>query len=213
VSLSTNGGYLAVGADTDASNVGAVNVYISSGPGTWTLQTTTKLTGTGGSGSPTFGSAIAISGDSTTLVVGAPKDTLNNGRFYIYIRSGTIWTQQQAISGTGTELLGSSAAISQNGSIIVVGAPQSSSNLGITCIYNGNGITWSNYACITGTGSTGTTPKQGTSIAMNPSATTIISCGVTDNTAIGACWIFTYIGSTVNFSNEKLTRQKTNVSS
>jgi len=203
VSLSSNGNYLAVGSYQDASGVGAVNVYTSSGSGTWTLQTTTKLVGTGGTGAGEQGFSVSVSGDGTTLVVGAPFDTSSAGRIYFYTRSGTTWTQQQAITYASGAKGGWSTALSQNGSIVIVGAPLYTSSAGTTIVYVLSGGTWTG-SLYTGTGATGTVSEQGFSVAVTPTGNIFMTCGYADNSDIGACWIYQLSGPGVWTQQQKI---------
>jgi trimeric autotransporter adhesin len=122
-----------------------------------------------------FGYSIALSADGTTLAVGAPQEdsasvtdqTDNNastaGAVYIYVRSGTTWTQQAYLKaaniGAG-DLFGAAVALSADGNTVVAtaigedsarvgvntvpdeGAPQS----GAAYIFVRAGTTWSQQA-------------------------------------------------------------------
>lgn len=88
-----------------------------------------------------FGSAIALSRDGTTLAVGALQEdsaatgvngdaTDNNapqaGAVYIFVRSGTTWSQQAYLKPLNTssgDVFGFSLALSDDGNRLVVGAP------------------------------------------------------------------------------------------
>jgi hypothetical protein len=129
-----------------------------------------------------FGSSVAISGD--TIVVGAPFDdsnatgvngnavdnsATNSGAAYVFVRSGTTWTQQAYLKASNTDgatgnvsvgdLFGSSVAIS--GDTVVVGASHEDSNAtgvngdqsnnsafeaGAAYVFVRNGTTWTQQA-------------------------------------------------------------------
>ncbi|HYF63320.1 MAG TPA: FG-GAP repeat protein [Herpetosiphonaceae bacterium] len=88
-------------SNDDASMAGAAYVFVRSGT-IWTQQAYLKASNTDRSDS--FGNAVAISGN--TIVVGAPSEdgglvgdqndnSLNNaGAAYVFVRTGTTWTQQ-----------------------------------------------------------------------------------------------------------------------
>ena len=85
-----------------------------------------KLTASDGVTNQQFGQAITISG--STIVVGAPFDTISGNAFqgstYIFNRQGGSWAETQkliASDGAESRLFGSSVALS--GSSIVVGSP------------------------------------------------------------------------------------------
>ena len=120
-------------SDNSALNSGAAYVFVRSGTN-WSQQAYLKASNTGAG--DTFGCSVAVSGD--TVVVGAPNEDSNatgvngnqsnnsatdSGAAYVFVRSGTNWTQQAYLkaSNTGTDdNFGVSAAVS--GDTVVVGA-------------------------------------------------------------------------------------------
>ena len=136
--VAVSGDTVVVGAPREHGAAGAAYVFVRSG-GAWSQQAYLKASNTGaGDG---FGSSVAISGD--TVVVGAPgedsqatgvngKQSDNTapsaGAGYVFVRSGTIWSQQAYLKASNTgasDGFGSSVAIS--GGTVVVGAPGESS--------------------------------------------------------------------------------------
>ena len=87
----------ASGVDVGAnSNQGSAYVFSRSG-GVWTQQA--KLLASDGAQSNYLGESVAISGD--TVLVGTAGNRLKDSA-YIFIRSGTVWTQQaQLFAPTG----------------------------------------------------------------------------------------------------------------
>ncbi len=123
------------GADDDAAaESGSVYIFVGSGTD-WTLQATIKASNT--RAGALFGRGLALEGD--TLVVGAPgEDSASmgvegdqstsgapeSGAIYVFVRSGTTWTQQAFIKASNAEAddeFGASVALS--GDTLVVGAP------------------------------------------------------------------------------------------
>lgn len=103
---------------------GAAYVFTRTG-GVWTEQQ--KLTANDGAESDSFGSSVAVSGD--TLVVGAINDTIGSnyqqGSAYVYTRSAGVWTQQQKLTapnGIGAPADAYGNAVALNKSTLVVGA-------------------------------------------------------------------------------------------
>jgi hypothetical protein len=93
-------------------------VFVRSGP-TWTQQA--KLTAADGRANDRFGLSVAISGSTT--VVGPYAENFRIGAAYVFVGSGTTWTQQAKLTasdGTWGDYFGVSVAIS--GSTAVVGA-------------------------------------------------------------------------------------------
>ena len=97
--VAIDGDTMVVGADRDddkSANSGSAYVFVRSGS-TWTQQQ--KLTASDGYLDDNFGNSVAISGD--TIVVGAERQGYNElGAAYVFVRSGTTWTQQQKLAPT-----------------------------------------------------------------------------------------------------------------
>jgi hypothetical protein len=106
-------------------------VFVGSGA-TWTQQA--KLIASDGAVSDGFGISVAISG--TTAVVGAPGKNSYTGAAYVFVGSGTTWTQQAkltAADGAANDQFGYSVAIS--GTTVVVGADGKNSGTGAAYVY------------------------------------------------------------------------------
>jgi hypothetical protein len=126
-------------SDNSARSAGAAYVFVRNGTG-WTQQAYLKASNTGEDDD--FGISVAVSGD--TVVVGAYREDSNAtgingngadnsagdaGAAYVFVRSGTTWTQQAYLkaSNTGTnDWFGLSVAVS--GDTVVVGAYLEASN-------------------------------------------------------------------------------------
>ncbi len=154
-SVSIYGIYAIVGAYGYGVNQGIAYIYLRSGS-SWALQN--SLTVSGGQINDEFGKSVAIFEDYA--IIGAPKDDVgtngDRGSAYIFVRSGTNWTQQAMLSGpfgnAGDEF-GSSVSI--NGEYAIVGAPfidftggQTSSNEGAAHIFKRAGSTWSHHSIL-----------------------------------------------------------------
>ncbi|HSR10440.1 MAG TPA: cadherin-like beta sandwich domain-containing protein [Thermodesulfobacteriota bacterium] len=125
--------------DNSARYSGAVYVFVRSGT-TWTQQAYIKASNT--NASDYFGTGLALSGD--TLAVGAPGESssatgingdqadnnaYDSGAVYVFVRSGTTWTQQAYIKASNTNAydhFGSRVALS--GDTLAVGAPDEDSS-------------------------------------------------------------------------------------
>jgi hypothetical protein len=89
-----------------------------------------------------FGTSVAVSGD--TLIVGAPfessnatgvngdqtnNNTVRSGAAYVFVRSGTNWSQQAYLKASNTRALASfGVSVAVSGDTVVVGAPGEASN-------------------------------------------------------------------------------------
>lgn len=155
----------AVGVNGDqgnnsAASSGAAYVFVRNGT-TWTQQAYLKASNTeAGDG---FGTSVAISGD--TIVAGATSEDSNavgvngdqsnntafsSGAAYVFVRSGTAWSQQAYLKPSGTEAsqllnhdFGVSVAVS--GETIVVGADLEYSTGGAH-VFSRLGTTWNHEA-------------------------------------------------------------------
>ena len=121
---------------------------------TWTQQQ--RLTASDG---VELGDSVAISGD--TVIIGASRDTINNhiaqGSAYIFVRNGTVWTQQQKLTASDggmncltfdgsifCDFFGSGVAIL--GDTVIIGAPGyrifNKGTQGAAYVFVRNGTNW-----------------------------------------------------------------------
>src|SRR5262245_58441102 len=159
-------------SNNGAGNSGAAYVFVRSGT-TWTQQAYLKASNA--NASDAFGYSLSISGD--TVVVGAQFEASsatgvdgnqsdnsagNSGAAYVFVRSGTTWTQQaylKASNAGANDVFGSSVSVS--GDTVVVGAVEenssatgvngdesdnSSFSAGAAYVFVRSGTTWSQQA-------------------------------------------------------------------
>ncbi|MES2707915.1 MAG: leucine-rich repeat protein, partial [Verrucomicrobiota bacterium] len=133
------------------AGAGAVYVFVKN-DGHWTQQAYLKASNTGAGDN--FGQSVGISGDR--LIVGASGEdssaagingdqtdnkATDSGAAYIFIRTGSAWSQQAYLKGAGvTGRFGWSAAIS--GDIAVVGADQEAGRTGTVRVFQWTGSGW-----------------------------------------------------------------------
>ncbi len=149
-SAALSGDVIALGAPealvSGKSYAGAAYVFARSGA-TWTEQA--KLSASDVAANTEFGLAIAAAGD--TVVVGAPQASagavMNSGAAYVYVRSGTTWTEQAklaAADATSNSQFGRAVAIA--GDTILIGAPYTASGTklaaGAAYVFVRSGTTW-----------------------------------------------------------------------
>jgi hypothetical protein len=139
------------GIDGSGSGIGGDGPGGDSGSGISGQQAYVKASNT--DSNDEFGFAIALSGDGSTMAVGAygeastatgvgGNQAINTAQFagavYVFTRSGTTWTQQAYIKASNTQasdMFGMAVALSNDGSVLAVGAPmEASASTGI----NGN---------------------------------------------------------------------------
>lgn len=194
-----------VGANGDDvganNNQGSAYIFVRTGT-TWTQQA--KLTASDGAGSDFFGYAVAISGD--TAIVGAYGDDISantdRGSAYIFVRSGTTWTQQAKLTasdGAANDQFGYSVALDGNSAIVGAYSDDVGANTdqGSAYVFVRSGTTWSQQAKLTA--SDGAASDQfGYSVAI--SGNTVLAGASADtvgsNSGQGSAYCFTRSGST-----------------
>lgn len=134
-----------------ALSAGAAHVFVRSGS-TWSHQAYLKASNT--DAGDEFGSALALSASGDDLLIGAPREdsvsrygsdnlaapeaqqnneSVDAGAAYLFRRTGAEWSQLVYLKAHNVlvnqrvdrgDLFGSAVAISNNGAIVVVGAPR-----------------------------------------------------------------------------------------
>jgi trimeric autotransporter adhesin len=216
VSLSDDGLTLVVGSsleDSDSSNLTNNNIPDS---GCATVHTRTSLTSTSwtslrlkasnAGASDGFGRAVAISADGATIAVGAPAEDSNaqgvggnqanntatdSGAVYVYRRSGASWVLEGYLKSSNSEagdLFGTSVALSQDGSVLVVGATGEDSNAtgvngnqssntmsssGAAYVFRRTGSTWAQSAYFKAS-NPGSSDGYGRAVSISGDASTIV---------------------------------------
>ena len=123
VALSGDGTTALIGADNrfnrmiGAHNKDAAYVFTSAG-GTWKEQR--ELTAVHPAANGTFGNSVALSGDGTTALIGAPGTAA-----YVFTQTGGAWKVQReltAVHPAAHDTFGSSVALSGDGNTALIGA-------------------------------------------------------------------------------------------
>lgn len=152
VSISMYGDVALVGAPNDVIggvNTGSAYIYVYSDT-TW-VQHQKLIAGDGGA-NDSFGTAVALSSNGNTALIGANGDTINGNPFqgsaYVFVRSdtGAPWTFQAKLSdnsGNQNNGFGFAVALSADGNIAVVGSPFTGSNSTTVIFFERNGASWS----------------------------------------------------------------------
>jgi hypothetical protein len=204
------------GLDNDsADGSGAAYVFIRTGT-TWSQQAYVKASNTGAG--DYFGYSVAVDGD--TVVVGAPyedssstgvggavnESASGSGAAYVFIRTGTTWSQQAYVkaSNTGTgDSFGYSVAV--DGDTVVVGARledssstgvggavnESANGSGAAYVFTRTGTTWSQQAYVKAS-NTGAGDDFGYSVAVDGD-TVVVGAILEDSSSTG-------VGGAVNES-------------
>ncbi|HEX3482877.1 MAG TPA: hypothetical protein VHT91_48040 [Kofleriaceae bacterium] len=130
---------------------GAAYVFVRSGA-TWVLQA--QLTAADGADNDQLGMSVALAGDTAVIgAVNAAGHTAQAGAAYVFVRSGTTWTQQAkltAADGAAFDHFGTSVALSSD--TVLVGASGSDDvdhDAGAAYVFVRSGATWTQQAELT----------------------------------------------------------------
>jgi hypothetical protein len=170
------------------------------------VQLGEKLTAlvTDESGLGSFGSAVAISADGTTAIVGAPGDAGGRGAAWVFTREGSTWTEQgekltdgEVTGGSLPEAsaFGTSVAISSDGATAVVGGPGDAAGSGAIWVFTREGSTWTQQGEKLTGGEAEGAAELGRSVAISDDGATALAGGPLDAKGIGAAWAFTREGA------------------
>jgi hypothetical protein len=205
VAVSANGHTAIVGGPNDTA-IGTAWVFTRSS-GAWSQQS--KLVGSGVvGGASRQGQSVGLSADGNTAIVGGWADAGGVGAAWVFTRSGGVWSQQGAkLVGTGAvgnAQQGISVALSGDGNTAIVGGYGDNSNTGAAWVYTRSGGVWTQQGTkLVGTGGVGTI-FQGFSVALSDDGNTAIMGGYSDNSLVGAAWVFTRSGGAWTQQGNKL---------
>jgi hypothetical protein len=155
---STTGAVTVVGAP-EHNSAGAA--YVFTGTGT-AISQAAELAPSNPQADEQFGQTVAVSGNGETAVVSAPGAAgttgSDQGAAYVFSDASGTWTQTQELTVPGTSELGSSLALSSDGSTIVLGSPTTDDDAGEAVVFTLSGGTYVQTQVLTAsTSSTSTT--------------------------------------------------------
>jgi uncharacterized repeat protein (TIGR01451 family) len=201
--VAVSGDTAVVGAWADdtsgGQDTGSAYVFVRSGT-TWTEQQ--KLVASDGSVADLFGWSVSISGD--TVVVGAlGHDTPagNTGAAYVYVRSASVWTEQQQLQASDAalgDMFGHSVSVSAD--TVVVGATgadvSGNFDAGAAYVFVRAGTAWSEQQKITA--SDGASADE-FGYSLSVSGDTVVVAAYSDDTAagtdVGSAYVFVRSGA------------------
>jgi hypothetical protein len=197
VSLSGDGDILAVGAPNETTSTGKVYVYTwdtGSSPAQWA----TPVAITGEDTFETFGRALDINSDGTVVVVGARGNGdsgANSGETRVYALSGSSSTRRGAdIPGEAAgDLSGQAVAISADGTVIAVGAPENDGggvDSGHVRTYSWDGAQWNQRGADIDGDSAG--DEFGYSVDISNDGLTVVAGSPERSASSGGVMLLTY---------------------
>jgi hypothetical protein len=187
LALSANGATAVIGAPFHNDNTGAAYVFVRSGS-SWLQQA--ELTPSDGAENDEFGRALALSADGNTTLIGAPYHNNYTGTAYIFVRSGSNWTQQAEITPShgAEDSFGDAVALSANSSTALI-----LSNTGVVDVFVRSGSSWSQQAELTP--SNGAALSFGLAMALSADGSSALIGARGNNNGTGAGYAFTSSGS------------------
>jgi hypothetical protein len=207
VALSADGNTAIIGVPMLDGNGGSW-VFTRSA-GVWAQQSG-RLLGSGNAQQPQQGTSVAISADGNTAIVGGPWDgnSVGVGGAWIFVRSAGVWTQQGSeLVGTGSvgpSGQGRSVGLSADGNTAFVGGPGDNGNMGAVWVYTRSHGVWTQQGNkLIGAGTAGGA-SQGASVASSAGGNMLVVGGPTDNSNVGAAWVFTRTGNVWSQQGAKL---------
>ena len=151
---------------------------------------------------------VALSGDGSTAIVGAPQDKHGAGAAWVFVRSGETWAPQggkiTASGEVGHGYFGISVALSGDGNTALIGSPKDGKGEGATYVFTRSGETWTQRARFTGGEEIGHA-NSGRRVAISSDGQTALVGGFADNADAGAAWVFVRSGESWTQQGAKLT--------
>jgi FG-GAP-like repeat/FG-GAP repeat len=214
--LEVIGNSVSMSADGNTATAGGVNNPGAEGPmaGVFVRHGTiwvTQQIEDGPNGCAQHATAVAMSGDGQTMIMGAGTSCSDSpaGEVVVLVDTGGGFLNFQAtLEGTGSSASaaqGFSVALSYDGNTALVGGPGDNSSAGATWVFTRSGGVWSQQAQLVGNGGTpGSGLGQGSSVALSADGNTAISGAANDNSGSGAAWIFSRTGGVWSQRGSKL---------
>lgn len=209
VALSNNGLVMAVGArlwDGAVSNQGTVYTFDWNGH-SW-IERAQKIIASDFSSNDYFGSSVALSGDGTVMVVGSPLwDGVflsNVGLVYVFNWNGTEWVEVVSFEASDfdpNDNFGNSVALSDNGTVMAVGAPLwdgAFTNQGAVYVFDFDGADWVERTTALTPSDAGADDQFGHSVALSSNGLTMAVGSINWEGAVtdqGVVYVFDWDGS------------------
>jgi hypothetical protein len=182
-SVSVSGDTAVVGASYHDPEAGAGYVFVRNGTN-WSQQA--RLNGVDEFYYGLFGSSVSVSGD--TAVFGAPQKDSWTGAAYVFVRSGTTWSEQtRLLASDGAEGHAFGFSVSVSGDIVVVGASGNSA----AYVFVRSGTSWSQQDKLVASDTTST--YFGSPVSVSGDMAIV---GAFENSGTGSAYVFVRNGST-----------------
>ena len=173
------------------------------------VQQGVKLVGNGAIGPAHQGSAVSLSADGNTALVGAIGDNSFTGGAWIFVRSSGSWQQQgvklTASDAVGVAHLGVSVSLSADGNTALIGGYLDNDGVnGAAWIFTRTNNLWTQQGTKLTVNDAQGFPSIGYSVALSADGNTALVGGWGDNNGTGAAWVFARNGTSWTQQGPKL---------
>jgi hypothetical protein len=203
VALSGNGEVALVGAPANERFRGAAWVYQRRGPELEDWSEAGELTGVGESADGHFGYSVALSGEGTTALIGAPFDEAGTGAAWVFTSSEGAWSEQgplltgadaKGVPSSNDEEFGYGVALSEEGNDAVIGASLADGERGAAWLYARSGTSWEEVRELKARGTSEAREEHkarfGKSVSLSANAETLLIGGPAETGDEGTAWVF-----------------------
>jgi hypothetical protein len=193
VSMSSDGSRLVVGGNISNLILGAADIFEY---GVSTYNFYQSIPATGAVGLSAQGSSVALSADGLTLASCGAEDDSGRGAIWMYERQGLQWIQKQKLVSAGIiapiSPIGSTVAISSDGTIVVFGMAGDNNGVGATWIFvkNSGGV-WIQQQKLVSASAIGAA-AQGSAVAIFDSF--VVVGAPSDDFSNGAVFVYEMVG-------------------
>jgi hypothetical protein len=189
--VALSGSTAVVGAP-GSGGTGVVYVFVRAGS-TWSEQA--RLTASDGAAGDRFGGSVAISGD--TVVVGAACKDSHRGAAYVFVRSGTTWSQQARLSQPRPQVDDDfgDGGVAVSGSKAVVAAVGRNNQKGATWVFHRSSstLTWHRVVELTPS-AVAPGDRFGASVALSNGSAVVGADGTSSETGVAYVFVRTDSG-------------------
>lgn len=143
-----------------------------------------------------FGIWMEMSGDGTTVLVGASADNDITGSAFVFTRDGDTWTEQEYFQGENPgDEFGLTVSLSEDGNTAIVGAQKHNGSRGAAYLYARSGDTWTEQGKLTSP-----SPQAGHSfgaaVSVNADGSTAVVGAPGNASSPGKAYIYRRNGTT-----------------
>ncbi len=195
LSVSLSGDIALIGAFGDHSAKGSAYVFTRAET-TWSQQA--KIIASDGAPLDSFGISVSIDGDTALIGAEGDDDTGDfSGSAYVFIRTGTTWTQQaKLIASDGAEHACFGRSVSLSGDTALIGAYGDDSHKGSAYVFTRMGTNWTQQTKLLASDGS---PEDRFSWSVSLSRDTAFIGAIYDNdngAGSGSVYVFTRTGTT-----------------